>query len=348
MGLDDFAPADDSAFDPNEDLFEFPGDLGSPEPDAAAPFEGLDEDLGASPLDLSDDVLDSFDAPMPSVDPDSDHADRDLGAALDFDPDEDLFGFPPLEQPEPERETDDGSAAAPERSTDRPRSPVNDLLEDDLDDMIRETQAEQQREATPAPEHEPRAPLPSSRHAAPRREDPPYPAGAPAQAQAVPVAAGSPLALWVLTTAVIFFMVGLLGIAWRATSSFQNQLETVRAEVQAQATELEQGTAAGAAQLLQLQAELERERRAVQSQAGDPQPGVKASPVEAAHERDLFVARELLDEGQFDDSRRVLFGLLAEADRLPADARAGVEEEARFLIARSYVTEAETLPGGPE
>jgi hypothetical protein len=44
----------------------------------------------------------------------------------------------------------------------------------------------------------------------------------------------------------------------------------------------------------------------------------------------------------------MLFSLLATADRLPAEHRSRVEEEARFLIARSYAAEADVHAGAPE
>ena len=60
------------------------------------------------------------------------------------------------------------------------------------------------------------------------------------------------------------------------------------------------------------------------------------------------VAEQLFESARFVEGRRVLFTLLAEADRLPAADRPRVEEEARFLVARSYVQQAEALSGGPE
>jgi hypothetical protein len=341
MGIHDFPPADDSAFDPDEDLFDFPVSDNTAKPSGSTP-ENEVEEPSASASNLSDDDVDSLDAPIPSAE--QSPAQPEAGHDFEYDVDEDIFNFPAIEHPAQVAAdlTDEASDPSdPVAGFD----PMNDLLEDDLGEMIRETHAEQQQDAAFVQAEEPPAALPSE--AAPVAHEKQRPEiEVPAQLQAVPVVAGSQRALWVMTAAVILFMVGILSIAWRATSFFQQQIEDVRENVKSQATGLQQESAASAAQFVRLEAELEAARRDAEALAESPMHSMKGFASQAAHDRDLYMARQLLTDGQFDDSRRVLFGLLTEADRLPADARDRVEQESRFLIARSYVTEAEALPGG--
>jgi len=340
MGLDDFTSASDGGFDPDEDLFDFPV-VGSTETSAesAHQAEGTPE--------LPEDILDTVDAPLPSLaaadSPESSGSSYSSETGSDLD--EDLFGFPPIERPGPP------AAAQSESSANSPevREPKldADLLEDSLDDMIRETEAEQERVAeSVASAVERTTPLPEQPSAPNTTQQAPQ--FLPPQVAAVPLPTSPQPVAWVMAGTVVVFLAGLLIIAWRATSTFQSQLEGVRSEVQATTDEIQQSATESQAQIARLEAELEKARQAA---LADGSPGAAMThlqSIEAAHSRDLLVAEQLLEAGQFAECRRVLFTLLAEADRLPAEDREHAEEEARFLATRSYLREAELLPGEPE
>jgi hypothetical protein len=344
MGLDDFAAADDAAFDPNDDLFEMPSDEGPGEGDSKSPARPHEPSRGRE-----HDVLDSLDAPLPSRSP---HA--DICSGLDPELDEDLFGFPPLDLSSLGIEDEPLLRGPLAERAQHTSKLVTDLLDDDLGDMIRETHEEQQRELGETPEDvdDPRAPLPSEHEEDTRRgsgtSKPRAAAGAQAPGTTYAVVAASQRPLWVLTAGVIVFMLGLLGIAWRATSSFQTQIEQVQADVRSTSERLQQSASVSNTHLAQLEAELGRNRSAAQSDPRGARTAAKAPPMEAPHDMTLEVALGLVDSQRFVDARRMLFSLLATADRLPAEHRSRVEEEARFLIARSYAAEADVHAGAPE
>lgn len=338
MGLDDFTSAGDTGFDPDEDLFDFPV-VGSTE----APVEPA-SNVEDTP-ERSEDILDTVDAPLPSVPDSPEPQGSSRSSEEDAGLDEDLFGFAPVERPETSASAQASTSAAP-RQDHEPKLDA-DLLEDSLDDMIRETEEEQERAARPvASAADASAPLPDQltvldSAAEEAQRSWPHVASVPLPRSSQPVA-------WVIAGAVVVFLAGLLVIAWRATSTFHSQLEGVRSEVQATTDEIQHSATESQAHIARLEAELEKSRQAVLA-GGSPGPATtRIQSIEAAHSRDLLVAEQLLDSGQFTECRRVLFTLLAEADRLPAEDRDLAEEEALFLSARSYLREVELLPGEPE
>ena len=338
MGLDDFTAAGETGFDPDEDLFDFPV-VGSTEAplEQASKIEGMPEG--------PEDILDTVDAPLPSVpdspEPQGSSRSSEEEAGLD----EDLFGFAPVEQAEASASAQASTPAAP-RQGHKPKLDA-DLLEDSLDDMIRETEEEQERAArTVTSAADAAVPLPGQPTALDSAtEAAQYPS---AQLASMPLSRSSQPVAWVIAGAVVVFLAGLLVIAWRATSSFHSQLEGVRSEVQATTDEIQHSATESQAQIARLEAELERSRQAVLAGGSAGPATTRIQSIEAAHSRDLLVAEQLLESGQFAECRRVLFTLLAEADRLPAEDRDPAEEEALFLSARSYLMEAELLPGEHE
>ncbi len=357
MALDDFAPASETpgqspdgpqppaqsaqAEQPtDEDLFNFPAPLAEPTAAADPSEDATGDDLMSDPPATETASLPKTEIECTGLDPE-----------LDID----VFDFPPLDLSslgvEPEPEPDLPIEASIEAAT----QSVHALLQDDLGDTLVQPPAATELGNDLASADSPRgAGAPASYAHAPEPVDlaqaqmqAQYQYQAQLAAQGAPLrvavpAAASPKALWVLTGAVVVFLVGLLAIAWRATSSFQQQIEQVRAEVSTTTAELQRETAGELQQIVQMQGQLLRS--APQNTAE-----VERIPaMESPHETVLTVAREAIAGGRFADARRMLFTLLAEADRFPVESREDMERRASFLIAASHKREAESLPENVE
>lgn len=339
MGLDDFAPAAKAADDLDLDLFDFPP-MVLPDPPQAEVAE--EAEVTAEATD-ADGAAASEAAPAPAA------AKPAVGCTgLNAELDVDIFDFPPIDLTSIGIGPGETAPEGIEESIDSAAQSVADFLEDDLGDIVQEAQAQ----AAPAPAAATAAPATSDVPAAQATAPAPAPVAMPAQGvaqvayQPIAVAGPSPKALWVLTAAVILFMVGLLGIAWRATSSFQEQIQQVRNDVQASAQQLQSATTSSIRDLTEVEnallvnqlaaAKLERDVRA-------PQQGLS---IEAPHTVALAVATQAMDMGRYVEARRMLFNLLAEADSISSSSdRESMERDALFLIANSHKQEAESLTG---
>mgnify|MGYP006928156294 FL=1 len=335
MGLDDFAPAT-KANSLDEDLFDFPPMEMPAAPQAEADAgPGADSAAGAS----------AGDASAPAAPPAKEPI---VCTGLDPELDEDLFGFPPMDlsslgivQGKPDIE----------ESIDMAAQQVNNLLEDDLGDIVHEAQAEEMaaESAAQAPGTQAAPAQAASQQAAPVAGQAPAQMIAPAAMQVayptVAVASGSPKALWVLTAGVILFMVGILSIAWRATSVFQQQIQAVRSDVEATTNELRVSTTDSIKELAALERELLRNQLDAAKQGRDSQKVYEGLAIQAPHEVVLSVATEAIEAGKFPEARKMLFNLLAEADNHPAAGRDEMERRANFLIARSHKDQAESMTG---
>jgi len=342
MALDDFAPASETpgqnpdgalpnAQPADEDLFNFPAPLAEPTATAEQPEAATGDDLMSDPPATEAPALPKTDIECTGLDPE-----------LDVD----VFDFPPLDlsslgvEPEPELPIEDSIEAATQS--------VHALLQDDLGDTLVQPPASTQLgndlassdSANASGAQSSYAQAPEAADLAQAQIQAQYQAQLAAQAApmrvAVPAAA-SPKALWVLTGAVVVFLVGLLAIAWRATSSFQQQIEQVRADVSTSTAQLQRETADELQQIVALQGQMLR---------STPQNTAEVERIpamESPHETVLTVAREAIAKGRFADARRMLFTLLAEADRFPVESREDMERRASFLIAASHKREAETL-----
>lgn len=306
MALDDFTPSSE----PPEN------DLDSPSP--ALPAEGDDLfDFEAEELDAESPLAASEESPAPATPSSPQEACSGLDPELDID----LFGFPPMDLSSLGIEPEEASSL--EADLEVATSGIEDLLSEELSELD---------PVQPSPEPTPPPAAPAA-VAAPA----PAPATAPAVAPAPVAIAARPTsaASWVLTVAVVVFLFGLLGIAWRATSNVQQQLQQVRSDVDASAERIGQRTAA----------EL-REIVAAQGQSGSTlqERGPSGLPsLEPLHETSLLLAEEAIDEARFPEARRILFQLLAEVDRLPEGQREAVEQRAAYMIADSHRAEAESL-----
>lgn len=339
MALDDFATASEmgvapGAVDLDEDLFDFPLQQ-SMESLVAEKGDGATASSAAPPPIQ---VLDK-DVPPPAT------TETTTFTGLDPELDEDLFGFPPMEIPGQARPT--APAAAP--PAEAAAAQVAAFLEDDLDALIVEAEVEERARAAPA--------------AVPRSTTPPVapascaPSAAPAQGvplvvppggQLTPIAVGSsdPRIAWALTAAALVFVLGILGIAWRAVSGMGSAWDRMQGTV-------EEGNRRMTAQLeltmrrqLEMEAELLRQRKLAAEAAASLPEAQKPRELMAPHQLSLLVAEEALDAGEFEEARRVLYNLLATADRLDEEDRAEAEERAAFLVGHTYQAEAEHLAGG--
>ncbi|MFT7487040.1 MAG: hypothetical protein ACI9F9_002899, partial [Candidatus Paceibacteria bacterium] len=219
MGLDDFAPAASAEENLDEDLFDFPP-MNIPEPPRAE-VEVVAE-VATDDLDLSEEGSTAVAKEAKG---------RATCTGLDPKLDADLFGFPPLDlsslgAAEPEQLDAELAVAGGGPS-------VADFLEDDLGDIMRDAHEEQERTTVPAAQGSIVQPVAAaasvaSAPVAAAASVASAPVAAAPAAMAAPVqvhtvaAAGPPSKLMlVMTAATILFMCGLLGIAWRATSTFQ-------------------------------------------------------------------------------------------------------------------------------
>lgn len=349
MGLDDFAPASKAAVNLDEDLFDFPP-LEIPEPPKA------EEPASAEAAPAAEASAESA--------PASAQAAQQPGACTGLDPelDEDIFEFPPLDLSSLGLAADGSPSTEVEQSIDAAAQVVSDLLEDDLSDIMRDAHVEQKkseaanRQATAvepeqvaaATAQAPAAAAPQVAAPAPLQQVAPQMMAAPVGLHTVAVAAPPSKAMMVLTGATIFFMVGLLGIAWRATTSFQQQIRSVSQSVEAGTAQLQNATTSSLDELARIERELllnQMQAAQVNHLPGTPQA---IPPMAAPYETILEVARQAIASARFEDARRMLFTLLAEADRFPADARESLERDASFLIAASHKAEAQLHRGGQE
>lgn len=345
MGLDDFAPAGaipaptpptraDSKLD--EDLFDFPP--------MELPHVPAPEVETSEALESNEPVAEAAPASQPAA--------PKVCTGLDPALDEDLFGFPPMDLSGLGINPDGTLSVELELSIDQAAQSVTDLLEDDLGDIVRDAHKEQQ--AAVKAQDKP-APAPAAQAAVPA----PAPNQGQVQAQVqppqfaptnqVPAQGGwsgpsSPKAMWVLTGATVCFMFGLLGIAWRATSSFQQQIQGVREEVQLNNTRLQAATSQNFDDLSKMERDLRDQIKTTQS-AGT---SGAIEPMARPHDIAMEVARQSIASGRPADARRMLYKLLAEADNHPADTREAMEREASFLIAECHKVEAELQYGGQQ
>ena len=334
MALDDFAPASEipepnpdsplaKAGEADEDLFNFPAAAPEAGPEAPAADAESGEDLMADPPAKAEPVKTEIEC-----------------TGLDPELDVDVFDFPPLDLSslgveEPEAPLEETIEAATQS--------VHALLQDDLGDSTNleldaphfdddlEDLPSAAAQATAAPQSQEFAP-----HTGPQPNQPQ--AIATPVHVAVPAGGGSSKALWVMTAGLLVFLFGLLAIAWRATSSFQQQIEQVRAEVTTNTAEIQRETADELERIVAMQGQL---LRGAGQGVDEPQliPAME-SPAATV----MTVAQEAIEQGRFADARRMLFTLLAEADRYPAESREEMERHAGFLIAASHKHEAQTLP----
>ena len=351
MGLDDFAPAEE-ANDLDEDLFDFPP-MELPEAPVAEAEPAPAGEAAAAPA-AADAAAPAAAAPVPNT--------PTICTGLDPELDEDLFGFPPMDLSELGIVAGDAAQGDIEESIQKATQQVTDMLEDDLGDIVREASAEEATPAPPPPPLEiPDAPAPAVQEAAPAPQPAAQPApAAQAPAPAAPVAtqvayaapvavsSTSPRAMWVLTAGVLLFMVGILSIAWRATSVFHEQIQSVRKDVADSATNLRDSTTDTMKELAELERELIRYQVNAAKTGQDSEIPPQGLEIQAPHEVVLQVATEAIENGQYQEARQMLFNLLAEADNHPEDIRDDMERRASTLIAESHKSQAESMPGESE
>lgn len=330
MAMDDFASASDpkapgKEIDLDEDLFDFPPI--ETEEASAASVEAAPAEAAPAPTAAPE----TTSAPSPTAASPSAAASAGY-TGMDPDLDVDIFDFPPIEDDAAPPSIAGGDLEA---SLDEAAETVHTLIEDDLGEMIQEHHEELERqkveaEAPPAPP-EPEAPQPAA--------STPTPASLPA----VAVSAGSSRTQQVLVGAVILFMVGVLSIAWRLTSTFSQSLERVRDDVEAGNRTLSEQSLAQLQRIDELEAELvEQQRRAARAETeGHAAVPAMRSPIDLT----LLSAESAIEDGDFAAAREILYGDLASIDALPTEMRAGAAERMEFMIARSYELEARRLGG---
>jgi len=339
MALDDFATASEMGVEPgavdlDEDLFDFPLQQ-SMESLVAEEGGGRTASSAAPPPVEHHDVHE----PPPAT------AAATTFTGLDPELDEDLFGFPPMESPGQARPAPRVAPTPAEAAA----AQVADFLEDDLDALIGEAEVEERAKAAPAAQPRaaapPVAPVSTAPPAAPAQGVPLF---VPPGGQLAPVAVGSsdPRIAWALTAAALVFVLGILGIAWRAVSGMGSAWERMQGTV-------EEGNRRMTAQLeltmrrqLEMEAELLHQKKLAAEAAASLPEAQKPRELMAPHELSLLVAEEAIGAGEFEEARRVLYNLLATADRLDEEDRAEAEERAAFLVGRTYQAEAEHLAGG--
>jgi len=355
MSLDDFAPSGEPADDLDEDLFDFPP-IQSSESSPIVPAPSETKSGAAKARELHAE-LEEQDSLLPAEEPLDDLASLDM--SLD-DEDEDLFGFP---NPQAQTPQENYGSDADESLADDADAPEEPLLEEDIDHLIREAKSAsaRNREENYVGAKENEATYGELEPVA-RSEADVIVAQPPAQAAPTLLGLGaSSRALWVFTGASILFMIGVLMIAWNLSSAFEKQLQVARAQSpDSQSPEARQAIQQDPAQHYPPDTNQDVERiddpSALSSTDGSavrlprqPRESSKTlADLEAPHESVLVVAESAIADGRFIEARRLLFGLLAEIDRIPADSRARAEERATFLIAGSHKAEAELLLENPE
>ena len=353
MALDDFAPASDlpepkplapepQAPDLDEDLFDFAALQAEQEPEGGAVQAAAGE---ASREDDGDDLMAEPQETASDAGADPQSKARDLSSVcsgLDPELDVDIFNFPPLDLTSLGISPGEVEPAAVEQSIEAATRSVHDLLNEDLDAPRSAPTThpyagsdvdfdDSEEELVGQHEHD------HQREPRPRQAEPGTAPTAPQLVLPQGYAPGASKAVWVLTAAVVVFMFGLLAIAWRATSSFQQQIEQVRSDVKETTAQLQRETAGELQQIVQIQSDLIRGGSSGEARR-EPIPAM-----DAAHDTALAAARESIAIGRFAEARRTLFMLLAEADRFPPESRDELERKAAFLIATSHKREAETL-----
>jgi HAMP domain-containing protein len=317
MAMDDFAPAgpDQLHDELDQDLFDFPP---MEEPKASAPAPAPEPET-AAPAAAS-------------------AASETTGSTgMDEDLDLDIFDFPPL--------VDTSRSEAPviaggdlEESIEEASKAVSQLLEDDLGEMIEIHERDlQEREAQQAPATQPAAPVPAAAL--------PNPVATPAP---ITVSASPSKMQWVLVGALVFFMAGALGIAWRLTSSFSASLERVRDDVELGNQTLEVQNAEQMRRIDELQHELLAQQALAQqalasqqgsTSAGSPGQLTARTPAELT----ILAAEASIASGEFAAARQMLFRDLASADSMPIGQREANVQRMELLIAQSFSLQAQQL-----
>lgn len=146
---------------------------------------------------------------------------------------------------------------------------------------------------------------------------------------------GSP----VLLAALALFALGnlaLIGLVWKSMSTFQASLEA-RPSV---ATDSHGNSNTGSG------APSGDPHAGASSTADAPRPPAQLEPKPEGEET-LANARQAIDRGDFEGARRMLYGLLAVADRWEPARRADLEARATIAIADSYRLQADALAAEP-
>ena len=323
MAMDDFAPAGPEQLrdELDQDLFDFPPmeepkqSAPAPAPEASAPAAAPAAAAAASPA-----------APTGGY------------TGMDEDLDIDIFDFPPL--------VDSSRSEAPviaggdiEASIEQAAKAVSDLLEDDLGEMIAVHERDMaERDTVDAPAVAPSAPSAPAPVAAPVAT--PAPAAAPA---AVTVSAAPSKVQWVLVGALIVFMVGVLGIAWRLTSSFSDSLERVRDDVELGNQALESQNAEQMRRIAELQRELLAQQALASQQATASPEAPRQFTARTPAELTILAAEASIESGEFAAARQMLFRDLASADSMPVDQRESTVQRMELLIAQSFELQARQL-----
>jgi HAMP domain-containing protein len=312
MAMDDFAPAgpEQLSDELDQDLFDFPP-MEEPKVSAPAPEAA---------------------APAPTAAPAA--ASTGGYTGMDEDLDLDIFDFPPL--------IDSSRTQAPaiaggdlEESIEQAAKAVSELLEDDLGEMIAVHERDlAERDAVDAPTVAPAAPAAAAPVATPA------PATAPTT---VAVSAAPSKVQWVLVGALIVFMVGVLGIAWRLTSSFSDSLERVRDDVELGNQALESQNAAQMRRIDELQRELLAQQALASQQVAVSTETPRQFTARTPAELTILAAQASIESGEFAAARQMLFRDLASADSMPIDQRESTVQRMELLIAQSFELQARQL-----
>lgn len=320
MAMDDFAPAGPEQLNDelDQDLFDFP------------PMEAPKASAAASEPDEPTTVTETAPTPTSPASP----AKASGGyTGMDEDLDLDIFDFPPL--------VDHSQNEAPliaggdlEESIEDAAKAVSELLEDDLGEMI----AVHERDL--------------AERDAPRQEAAPAPAPAPAMAPA-PAASTAPATLtvssapskvqWVLVGSLITFMVGVLGIAWRLTSTFSDSLERVRDDVELGNQALETQNLEQMRRIDELQRELLAQQALASQQLAAAGETKTTFTTHSPADLTILAAEASLQSGEFAAARQMLFRDLAAADSMPIDQREATVQRMELLIAHSFELQAQQL-----
>ncbi|MEZ5973449.1 MAG: hypothetical protein R3F17_01310 [Planctomycetota bacterium] len=351
----------------DEDLFDFPV---SPIY-AAAGAEGPVYDNGLAPtsasvvepIDLSDDdtpaaaqapAAAAAPAPAPAPAPAAPAGPRPGGgltqAEVDFDLDEDLFGFDVLFE------------------ANQPLSSEADLValdeEPQLSDVIPAT-GPAPVAAAPAPAPKPAQAAPAAAKAAPAPKAPttkaPSPAaGAPAPVAPAPIPMESvPAGAWlppgidagpepkrgrlleILALSFLVLNTGLIALAWQAGSHFNETLASVTRSVSDAVAEGHTRGAENSATYvpnIPVQGSAPVEPEVASSKVEENTEDLEPADLLDMPRASLDLARERIRKGRYDDARRGLFHLLANRDRTALADEMVIEAET--LIAESYAQQA--------
>lgn len=232
------------------------------------------------------------------------------------DPDEDLFDFAPV--PDVEKMLAAYLSSRPEPEP------------DERNEGGGHREAPEPRREPPSPPPQSPPPRPERRAAAP----PPAPAPAPVRR---PIGATPPRRregsrlVELLAAAFLLVNGALILLAWRASSSFQETLARVTAEVnETLAAHGREPSAVDPARAPQVAA------RAVAGLPARP-----AGQLEDLQAQSVRIARGLVAEGRYMDARRQLYLLLANRDMAPLDR--ALAAEAEYLVAETYELQGRAL-----